>query len=119
AALAIVLAARVRRREGGLAGPAVVVLVLANPLTLAALDAGHPEELLAGALAVAAVMAAGERRPRVAALLLGLAVATKPWAALAVPAVLAALPRGRRLAPTMLAGGLAVAMVAPLALADP
>src|SRR3954469_11449033 len=34
ALLAIVLAARVRRRQGGLAGPAVVVLVLvANPLT--------------------------------------------------------------------------------------
>src|SRR4051794_27201369 len=36
AVLAVFLAARVRRREGGLAGPAVVVLVLvANPLTLA------------------------------------------------------------------------------------
>ncbi|MFL5782027.1 MAG: glycosyltransferase 87 family protein [Thermoleophilaceae bacterium] len=120
ALLAIVLAARVRRREGGLAAPAVVVLVLvANPLTLAALDAGHPEELLAGALACAAVIAASGDRRRLTGLLLGLALATKPWAALAVPVVFAALPRGRRREAMLLAGGLAVVLVAPLALADP
>jgi hypothetical protein len=121
AALAIVLALRVRRRDGGgLAAPAAVVLVLvANPLTLAALDAGHPEELLAGALACAALMAAGGGRSRLTGLLLGLAVATKPWAVLAAPLVFALLPRGRRVAPLALAGGLAAALVAPLALADP
>jgi hypothetical protein len=120
AALAIVLALRLRRREGGVATPAVVVLVLvANPLTLAALDAGHPEELLAGVLACAALMAADEGRPRLVGLLLGLALATKPWAALAVPVAFVALPRGGRRAPLLLAGGLAALVVGPLALADP
>src|SRR5919202_1755764 len=47
AALALVLAGRVRRRDGGVVAPAAVVLLLvANPLTLGALDAGHPEEVL-------------------------------------------------------------------------
>jgi hypothetical protein len=120
AALAIVLASRVRRRGEGVTAPAVVVLVLvANPLTLAALDAGHPEELLAGALVTAAVLAAVADRPRLTGLLLGLALATKPWAALAVPVVFAALPRGRRTAPMVMAGGLALLLVAPLAAADP
>jgi hypothetical protein len=120
AALAILLAVRVRRRDGGLTAPAVVVLVLvANPLTLAALDAGHPEELLAGALATAAVMAAAADRPRLTGLLLGLALATKPWAALAVPVVFAALPRGRRRSAMLLAGGTALLLLAPLAAADP
>lgn len=119
AALALVLAARVRQRDGGLAAPAAIVLVLvANPVTLNALDAGHPEELLAGALATAAVLAAAEGRATVTGLLLGLALATKPWAALALPPTLLALRAGQRRA-LLLAVGLAAGLVAPLAAADP
>ena len=119
AALALVLALGVRRRDGGLAAPAAVVLiVLVNPLTLNALDVGHPEELLAGALCVAAVMAAGTDRVAATGILLGFAVATKPWAALAVPPALALLRVGRRGA-LLMAGALAIALVAPLAAADP
>jgi hypothetical protein len=118
-ALGLVLAARVRRRDGGLAAPAAVVLVLvANPLTLGALDAGHPEEILAAALATGAVLAAARDRASLTGLLLGLAVATKPWALLAAVPALLALKGGQRRA-LGLALGLAALLVAPLALADP
>jgi hypothetical protein len=119
AALALLLAVRVRRRDGGIVAPAAIVLVVvANPLALAALDAGHPEELLAGALAAAAVLAAADGRATVTGLLIGLAVATKPWAALAAPPALLALRTGRRRA-LLLAVGVFAALVAPLAAADP
>jgi hypothetical protein len=120
AAVALLLAARVRRRDGGFAAPIAVVLVLvANPLTIAgALDAGHPEELLAAALAAAAVLAAAEDRATLTGVLLGLGLATKPWAALAVPAALLALKGGHRRA-LGLALALATVLIAPLAAADP
>jgi hypothetical protein len=51
---------------------------------------GHPEEPLAAALALAAVAAAGTRRPLLAGVLLGLAIGTKEWALLVAPAVLLA-----------------------------
>ena len=118
AALALVLAGRVRRRDGGVVAPAAVVLLLvANPLTLGALDAGHPEEVLAGALAAAAVLAAAEDRATLTGILLALGVATKPWAALAVPPALHALKGGHRRA-LGLTVGIAAALVAPLLLAD-
>ena len=45
-----------------------------------ALEIGHPEELLGGALCVGAVLAAVARKPALAGLLLGLAIANKAWA---------------------------------------
>jgi hypothetical protein len=72
-----------------------LVLVAANPLTLRALEIGHPEELLGGVLCVAAALAAGRGRPVVAGVLLGLAVANKPWALLAVVPIFAMLGSGR------------------------
>jgi hypothetical protein len=119
AALALVIAVRVRQRDGGLLAPAAIVLVaIANPLVLSALDLGHPEELLAGALCVAAVLAADRDRAILTGVLLGLAAATKPWAALAAVPALLVLRSGRGRA-LLAAGGLAAALVAPLALADP
>jgi len=119
AALALVIALRTHRRDGGLLAPAAIVLVMvANPLALSALDLGHPEELLAGALCVAAVLAADRDRAILTGVLLGLATATKPWAALAAVPALLALRTGRGRA-LLAAGGLAAALVAPLALADP
>jgi hypothetical protein len=67
----------------------VLVLVTANPLTLRALEIGHPEELLGAVLCVAAALAAAHDRPLLAGLLIGLAVANKPWAVLAVVPVAA------------------------------
>ena len=69
--------------------------MLAGPVTFAALEYGHPEELLGAALMVGALIAAARDRAIAAGLLLGCAVATKQWAALAALPVLMAAPRGR------------------------
>ena len=90
-----------RARELGAGAPAAWMalgLVAVNPLTLRALDIGHPEELLGGALCVAAGLAATGRRPLLTGVLLGAAVANKPWALLAVVPVVLMLPEQRRLA---------------------
>ena len=94
----------------------VVVLAAANPVTLRALDMGHPEELLGAALCTGAVLAALADRPWLAAVLLGLALADKAWAVLAVGPVLLALPR-RRAAALGLAVALGALAVAPFLLA--
>lgn len=94
----------------------VLALVAANPLTLRALEIGHPEELLGAALCIGAALAAARDRAVVAGALLGLAVANKPWAVLAVIPVLAMSRTGRPklLAAAAAAGG---AVMLPLALA--
>jgi Glycosyltransferase family 87 len=119
ALLAVVLWWRARElgRSGATAWIALL-LVAANPLTLRALEIGHPEEILGGVLCVAAALAAGRDRPVVAGLLLGLAVANKPWAVLAVVPLVAIVETGRLrllataaatttvvMLPLMLAGG--------------
>ena len=116
-ALAVHLAGRAR--AAGLAGwPLVLVLGAAAPLSMQALAYGHPEELLASALSVAAVLAALGDRTWIAAALLALAVITKQWAVLAVlPAALAAPRHGWRIA--ALGTGAAFAVLAPLALVHP
>jgi hypothetical protein len=71
-----------RMREAGRSRlDRVVVLgaLTASPAALSALEYGHPEELLGGALCVAVVLAA-RTRPIVAGAPVGLAVANKPWA---------------------------------------
>ena len=107
-------------RRGRSTGFALVVgaAVLVNPVTFSALELGHPEELLAGALCVAAVIAAGRGRALGAGLLLAAALATKQWALLAVPVVVLAAPRsrGRLLG---FAGGGAAVLTVPMLLADP
>ena len=118
AALGVWLAADMRRRGLPTLARAVALGVcVANPLTLSALEYGHPEELLGAALCVAAVLLAGRGpgRPLWAGLLLGAAIANKEWALLAVGPVLLALPRGRVLC-AMAAAGVATVVLAPLAL---
>lgn len=115
-ALGLVLFARARALGAGRAAAWVALaLTTINPLTLRALEIGHPEELLGGALCVAAGLAAAARRPLIAGALLGAAMANKPWAVVAVVPVLLMLPGGRRVA---LACALAVAalLVAPMLL---
>ena len=85
---------------------AALVLCAGNPLTIRALEIGHPEELLGGVLCVGAALAAGARRPLAAGLLLGLAVANKPWAVLAIAPVVLMLPAGRMRALTAAAAPL-------------
>ena len=98
----------------------VLGICVANPLTLRALELGHPEELLGGVLCVAAVLLAGRspigrERPLWAGLALGLAIANKEWALLAVGPVLFALPSRRALCMAS-AGAVAAIVLAPLAL---
>jgi hypothetical protein len=95
---------------------AALLLCAVNPLTLRALEIGHPEELLGGALCVGAALAAASRRPLLAGALLGLAVVNKPWAVLAVVPVAILAPEGRwRL--LGLAGLVTAAVLGPLWLA--
>jgi hypothetical protein len=91
-----------------------LVLVAANPLTLRALEIGHPEELLGAVLCVGAGLAAGARRPLLAGALLGLAIANKPWAVLAIVPVLAISEAGHV---RLLAAGAATAGLVLLPLA--
>jgi hypothetical protein len=100
--LAIWFAGAMRARGASMLARALAVgLCAANPITLLALEVGHPEELLGACLCVGAALLAIERGPRragalAAGALLGLAIANKPWALVAVGPVLLALPPGRR-----------------------
>jgi len=118
AALGVVLVRRMGERGSTTAARALVLgLCVANPLTIRALEIGHPEELLCAALAIGAVLAAVDGRALVAAVLLGLAIAAKSWAVLAIGPVLLALP-GRRLLALAIAGTVTAAVLAPLLLAQ-
>jgi hypothetical protein len=98
ALLAVALVARMRAERRPLPARAIALLVcVANPITLQALEAGHPEELLGACLCVAAVLCALAERPLWAGIALGLAIANKDWALLAAGPVLLALPARRRL----------------------
>ena len=115
-----VLLAHLRSVRFGWNWTAAIVLALAaaNPITLRALEIGHPEELFGGVLCVLAVLAALARRPVLAGALLGLALANKAWAVLAIAPVLLALPQGR-LRAAGVAFGLAGLIMAPILLANP
>jgi Glycosyltransferase family 87 len=117
AVLGVWLVAQMRSRSDStrLARAVTLGLCVANPLTLRALELGHPEELLGGALCVAAVVLATRDRPLWAGALLGLAIANKEWALLAVGPVLLALPSRRALC-MLSAGAVAAFVLAPLAL---
>jgi len=95
---------------------AVVALCAINPIILPALQIGHPEELLCAALAVGAVLVAASDRWLLAAVLLGLAIATKAWAVLAIGPVLLALG-ARRTVTLALAGAVTLVVLAPMAFA--
>ncbi len=106
---------------GGVRGAVAVLLTLAicviNPISYYMLAIGHPEEALGAVLCVVAVIVAARDRPALSGLLLGLAIANKEWALVAVGPVLVALPRGRVRA-LLTAGGVAVLLLGPLALAS-
>ncbi len=69
----------------------MLVLTAGGPLVLRAVLDGHPEDLLATAAVVGAVLTARSGRATAAALLLVIAVVAKQWAILGLgPALLAA-----------------------------
>jgi len=118
-ALGVWLAVGLRRAGGSVAAAALTVLLCAaNPITYRALATGHPEELLGGALCVAAVLLAQRGHANLSALALGLAIANKQWALLAIGPVLLALP-AHRWRTLLVAGTVAVVLVAPILLASP
>jgi hypothetical protein len=118
ALLGIWLFADLRARgAGGLARWSVLALCAANPITIYACEVGHPEDLLGGVLAVAAVLSARASRASWAGVLLGLAIVNKEWGLLAVGPVLLALPSGRRRA-LGLAAMLSIVFYAPLEIAQ-
>jgi hypothetical protein len=120
AALGWALAGVARRRGAPeSAASAIALLCVVNPLSAAALRAGHPEELLTSALAVGAVVLAGSGQGRRAGLALGLAVASKQWAVLAILPVLMALPAPRRRTVGLTAAGVLAALELPALLAAP
>jgi Glycosyltransferase family 87 len=93
AGLAVALAGRARLAH--LRGwPLVLLLTAAGPLVLQTLKYGHPEDLLATAAAVGAVLVARDGRPTAAGLLLVVAVLAKQWAVLAIGPALLAAPAG-------------------------
>ena len=117
ALLGVTLLARMRAEGRPLFARGLALAVcVANPLTLRALQFGHPEELLGACLCIAAVLLGAGRRPLLAGLLLGLAIANKEWALLAVGPVLLALPADRRLRALAVAIATAALVLAPLAL---
>jgi Glycosyltransferase family 87 len=118
AALGLGLSLVVRTRSLGasrLVQGVALGLCVANPLTLAALELGHPEELMGGALCLAAVLLASSGRPVWAGLALGAAVANKPWALMALGPMLVALP-SRRMLSIAVAGSVSTALLAPFVL---
>jgi len=119
-ALAVLGVVLVRRMAGSGRSTGARALVLglcvANPVTLRALEIGHPEELLCAAFAIGAVLAALDSRTLPASVLLGLAIATKSWAVLAIGPVLLALP-GRRVFALAVAGATTAAVLTPILLA--
>jgi len=118
AVLGVWLLARMRAEgRSRLARAVALGVCVANPITLRALELGHPEELLGGCACVIAVLLAGRGRALAAGVVLGLAVANKEWALLAAGPVLMVLPAGRRLRCAGAAGVVAAAVLAPFALA--
>jgi hypothetical protein len=95
----------------------VLLLCAAGPIAWQAFDYGHPEDVLAAAGSVGAVLLARSGRTLLSGALLGVAIASKQWALLAVlPAMLAAPSRDLRM--LVPAFAIPVLLVAPVWLAD-
>ena len=98
----------------------LVAVLCLNPITFRALELGHPEEPLGGALCALAVVLALDRRAAWSGLALGLALATKQWALFAVlPVLLACAGDGERRRVVAVAAPVAALFVVPPILADP
>ena len=113
AAVGVAVAGPVRA-AGNRAWPVFLILAAGGALTLATLEYGHPEDLLATGCAVGAVLAARSGRVTWASVLIVLAVVAKQWAVIAIlPAAMAAPRGGRRIA---VSGAVATALLLGLQL---
>jgi hypothetical protein len=119
AAGALALMATMRSRghppwQQALAG----VLLLVNPVVFKVLQAGHPEELLGTAACLGAGLAILARRDTSAGVLLGVALATKLWAAVIAPGVLLAADRRVALRVGVIAAVVTALLYAPMVAGD-
>ena len=115
-ALALWLSRQMAARGcGPWAQTVAVVLCIATPVSIPGLTLGHPEELLGAVLCVAAVLCAQRDRAVWSGVLVGLAIANKPWGVLAAGPVLVALSRDRGRALAALTAT-AAALLAPFML---
>jgi hypothetical protein len=73
-----------------------ILLAAGSPVAYLALDAGHPEDLLAAGAATAGVLAAVRTRATLAAILLTVAILAKQTAVLALLPAALALPKPKR-----------------------
>jgi hypothetical protein len=96
-------------------------LFIANPVVIKAVEFGHPEEVLCAALCAGAMLAAVRRQTVAAAVLFGLALATKQWAIVAVAPIALAVVicRLRRVRFAAVALGVGAAVALPFFVADP
>ncbi len=118
--LASLLVARAMGRRGAGRREQVFVagLILLGPAVFDSVKFGHPEDLLATALLIAAAFAAAASSVALAAIACGLAIATKATALLAlVPVALAACSARVRVGLATVA--VAAVAIAPVALASP
>jgi hypothetical protein len=117
AIVGLVVARQMRRLGAGwLIVGLVAVLMAVSPLTLGNQLSGHPEELLGGALCLAAVLAAIDGRIVAAGVLLGLAIGTKEWTLVAIfPTFLACRRQRWRMLAIAAAVGAPLALTLPLA----
>jgi hypothetical protein len=120
AVVALALARRSRARgHFWLQTVAIAVLAFVNPLTVSAIQAGHPEELVTAAAVVAAALLVLDGRWNWGAVVLALAVATKAWALLVVAPILIAVPAPARRRFVAVAVLVVAAAYAPLIAGDP
>lgn len=116
--------AHVMERRGAslIARAAVVVLSIVNPVSLRAVQMGHPEEILGAAVLVGAALAAFRNRPVLASVLVACALLNKQWAFIGAPtvllmlAVVAGRERTRRAAVVLAA--VTAALLLPLLIVD-
>lgn len=98
---------------------AIVCLMIVNSSTFGNRLYGHPEDLLGGALCLAAVLVATDGRVALSGVFLGLALGTKAWTVVAVvPVFIACAPR-QRLRMLIVAALVAAPLVVSLPLIDP
>jgi hypothetical protein len=103
-------------RRDRIAALVLGVSMLALPLAGSTLVWGHPEEFLMGALIIAFILAASRELWGLAAVMLGLAVATKQPAWLLIPTFPFLLPPGQRRRGLIIAAAVAAVLILPFAL---
>jgi hypothetical protein len=97
--------------------PAFTVLAAGGVIAYSGVQYGHPEDLLATALAVGGVLAARHGRPTLAGGMVVAAVLAKQWAVLAILPAAFAAPRGAMRIALLGVAGAAISVVLQAALA--